>query len=247
MEKAGIYYNSGHPFKALATPASCSGSIYYGEIKGVIDYAKGNKDNSDGWIGAFYSGADDYLHVEFITIGLIDADDFLQGHLSNVVANGGAELAAGRFMAPVSQAVYIPAASNFVLDKNERYSIYDNQSPKTGNDWSDYLKNQYGKENIQWKLNSIDDIIEDPTRMVGYSENEMATVLGDGWTRGVYGSKGDGWKFAKGDISVFYHPSGGIHGGAYYGISSGAFGKIKVVDPSTYISFPDDNATIIYY
>lgn len=60
----------------------------------------------------------------------------------------------------------------------------------------------------------------------------MATVLGDGWTRGVYGSEGDGWKFVKGDIPVFYHPSGGIH---------------KVVDPSTYISFPDDNATIIYY
>lgn len=83
--------------------------------------------------------------------------------------------------------------------------------------------------------------------MVGYSEFEMSKVLGDGWTKGVYGSNGDGWKFLNGDMSVFYHPEGGVHGGEYWGISSGATGKIKVVDPNTYIPGVDDNATIIYY
>ena len=126
-------------------------------------------------------------------------------------------------------------------------SVYDNLSPKTGADWNNYFINKYGQENVHWNLNSVDDIWSDPTRMVGYSENEMASVLGDGWTRGAYGSKGDGWKFMKDDVSVFYHPSGGKHGGAYYGISSGATGKIKVVDPNTYIPLSGDKATIIYH
>ncbi len=65
--------------------------------------------------------------------------------------------------------------------------------------------------------------------------------------RGVYGGKGDGWKFMNGDVSVFYHPPGGVHGCAYYGISSGATGKIKVVNPDTYIPLPGDEATIIYH
>ena len=55
------------------------------------------------------------------------------------------------------------------------------------------------------------------------------------------------WKIMKDDVSVFYHLSGGIHGGAYYGISSGATGKIKVVDPNTYIPLYGDKATIIYH
>ena len=84
--------------------------------------------------------------------------------------------------------------------------------------------------------------------MVGYTADEMASVLGDGWERGTYGSQGDGWKFLKkgDDISVFYHPEGGTHGGEYWGISSGETGKIKVVDPNTYIPGKDDHATIIY-
>ena len=51
----------------------------------------------------------------------------------------------------------------------------------------------------------------------------------------------------NGDVSVFYHPGGGKHGGAYYGISSGSTGKIKVVSPDTYIPLPGDKATIIYH
>ena len=138
-------------------------------------------------------------------------------------------------------------AQSLKLEKGGSGSVYDNLSPKTGTDWNNYFINKYGQENVHWNLNSVDDIWSDPTRMVGYSENEMTSVLGDGWTRGAYGSKGDGWKFMKDDVSVFYHPSGGEHGGAYYGISSGATGKIKVVDPNTYIPLSGDKATIIYH
>lgn len=115
-------------------------------------------------------------------------------------------------------------------------------------EWYEYFVNEYGKENVHWNLNSIDDIWDDPRRMVGYTADEMASVLGDGWERGTYGFQGDGWKFLKkgDDISVFYHPEGGTHGGEYWGISSGETGKIKVVDPNTYIPRKDDHATIIY-
>ena len=74
----------------------------------------------------------------------------------------------------------------------------------------------------------------------------MQKVLGNDWTRGVYGSNGGGWKLMNGDVSIFYHPGGGKHGGSYYGISSGATGKIKVVNPETYITLKGDRATIIY-
>ncbi len=143
--------------------------------------------------------------------------------------------------------VMIEARNSSMVLEGGSGSVYDNLSPKTGTDWNNYFINKYGQENVHWNLNSVDDIWSAPTRMVGYSENEMASVLGDGWTRGTYGSKGDGWKFMKDDVSVFYHPSGGKHGGAYYGISSGATGKIKVVDPNTYIPLSGDKATIIYH
>ncbi|MCR4942553.1 MAG: hypothetical protein K5978_07170 [Campylobacter sp.] len=131
--------------------------------------------------------------------------------------------------------------------ENGNYFVYDNRSPMTGTDWNNYFINKYNQKNVRWKLNSIEDIWSSPTRMVGYSEKEMKSVLGDGWMKGAYGSKGDGWKYMKDDISVFYHPTGGKHGGAYYVISSGATGKIKVVNPNTYIPLPGDKATIIFH
>ena len=48
-------------------------------------------------------------------------------------------------------------------------------------------------------------------------------------------------------MSAFYHPGGGRHKWAYYGVSFGFTGKIKVVDPKKYVAASDDNATIIYY
>ncbi|KRF27675.1 hypothetical protein ASG93_29275 [Paenibacillus sp. Soil787] len=69
-------------------------------------------------------------------------------------------------------------------------------------------------------------------------------ALGDGWTRGTYGSAGTGWKFTSGDKSVFYHPGGGVHEGSYYGFASGQTGRVKVVG-SDNKPLPDDGATII--
>lgn len=92
----------------------------------------------------------------------------------------------------------------------------------------------------------VDDILNDPTRLKGYSVDELEKILGDEWTRGIYGSNGEGWKFTNGDISIFYHSGGGKHGGSYFGISSATTGKIKVVNPNTYIPLSGDKATIIY-
>ncbi len=101
-------------------------------------------------------------------------------------------------------------------------------------------------DNVHWNINSVDDILRDPTRLKGYTIDELQNVLGSDWNRGVYGSNGGGWKLMNGDISIFYHPGGGIHGGSYYGIASGATGKIKVVNPETYIPLKGDKATIMY-
>ena len=123
---------------------------------------------------------------------------------------------------------------------------FDNEIPRSGSEWNEYLKGKYGADNVHWNINSVDDIFSDPTRLKGYTVDELQKVLGNDWTRGVYGSNGGGWKLMNGDISIFYHPGGGKHGGSYYGISSGATGKIKVVNPETYIPLKGDKATVIY-
>lgn len=108
------------------------------------------------------------------------------------------------------------------------------------------FQGKYGADNVHWNINSVGDILRDPTRLKGYTVEELQNVLGSDWTRGVYESNGGGWKLMNGDISIFYHPGRGKHGGSYYGISSGATGKIKVVNPETYIPLKGDKATIIY-
>ena len=123
---------------------------------------------------------------------------------------------------------------------------FQNEIPRSGTEWNEYLKGRYGEDNVGWNFNSIEDIIKDPTRLKGYTADELEKVLGSEWTRDVYGSAGRGWKFLKGDISIFYHPGDGRHGGSYYGISTANTGKIKVVNPDTYIPLPGDKATIIY-
>ena len=123
---------------------------------------------------------------------------------------------------------------------------FNNEIPRSGAEWNEYLKGKYGADNVRWNINSVDDIFSDPTRLKGYTVDELQTILGNDWTRGVYGSNGGGWKLMNGDISIFYHPGGGKHGGSYYGISSGATGKIKVVNPETYIPLKGDKATVIY-
>ncbi|WP_338046644.1 RHS repeat-associated core domain-containing protein [Polyangium spumosum] len=47
--------------------------------------------------------------------------------------------------------------------------------------------------------------------------------------------------------NIEVHPGGGRHGGSYYKISTSTQGKIKVVDPKTYIPDPKDKSKIIHY
>jgi len=123
---------------------------------------------------------------------------------------------------------------------------FENEIPRSGEEWNQKFIDEYGKENVYCNINSVDDIFNDPTRLKGYTADELQKVLGSDWEKGVYGSNSNGWKLMGGDVSIFYHPGGGIHGGSYYGISSGATGKIKVVDSKTYIPLKGDKATIIY-
>jgi len=85
-----------------------------------------------------------------------------------------------------------------------------------------------------------------PQSLYGKSKADVSKMLGPGWVEGTYGSAGGGWKFTKGDQSIFYHPGGGIHGGSYYGYSSGVTGKIKIVGPD-YVQLAGDKATIIQW
>jgi RHS repeat-associated protein len=92
-------------------------------------------------------------------------------------------------------------------------------------------------------LNSFNDIVANPKALLGKTADGVAQILGEGWTKGHYGKTGTGWKFTKGDKAVFYH-EGGRHVGSYYGYSSGATGKVKIVGPG-YKPLPGDKATII--
>ncbi|MCG7407917.1 hypothetical protein MH117_10840 [Paenibacillus sp. ACRRX] len=120
------------------------------------------------------------------------------------------------------------------------------QIPRTGTEWNNYYKSKYGSGNVTWitELKSYDDILSNPKALWGKPANEVGRTLGDGWTKGTYGSAGTGWKFINGDKSVFYHPGGGVHEGAYIGFSSGQTGKVKVVGPD-YKPLPGDKAIII--
>lgn len=94
------------------------------------------------------------------------------------------------------------------------------------------------------RLNSFQDIVNNPKTIWGKSAEEVQSILGEGWTMGKYGKTGTGWKFTKDDKSVFFH-QGGRHEGDYYGFSSGTTGKVKVVDPNTYKPIEGDKAQII--
>lgn len=94
---------------------------------------------------------------------------------------------------------------------------------------------------------TFEEIAMNPGILWGKSQNEVADMLGDGWKVGTYGSNKMGWKFFKGDKSVFYNASSSAHGGAqYYGFSSTFAGKVKIVDPNTYLPRFGDKATIFY-
>ncbi len=89
----------------------------------------------------------------------------------------------------------------------------------------------------------FDRYVENPKSLWGQSSEDVAQTLGDGWTKGSYGSKSTGWKFTNGDKMVAYHPGGGRHVGSYYKLSSSITGKIKVVG-TDYVHFIGDKAII---
>jgi len=95
-------------------------------------------------------------------------------------------------------------------------------------------------------VRSFDDVVANPKALWGKSADEVGSMLGEGWTKGAYGSSKTGWKFTRATDgqSIFYHPGGGRHGGSYYGFSSGTLGKTKIVGPD-YIPLKGDKATII--
>lgn len=93
------------------------------------------------------------------------------------------------------------------------------------------------------RVKSFDDISSNPRALHGRTSDEVGEVLGEGWSLGKYGSDGKGWKYTKGDESVFYHPGGGKHKGEYWGYSSGKLGKNKIVGQD-YVPTAADKATI---
>jgi hypothetical protein len=93
-------------------------------------------------------------------------------------------------------------------------------------------------------LNSIDDIINDPSSLYGKSKADIEKILDDSWNAKPYGSSKTGWEFYRGDQRITYHPGGGRHGGSYYSYSSAATGRIKIVDQN-YIPSPGEKSTII--
>jgi hypothetical protein len=75
-------------------------------------------------------------------------------------------------------------------------------------------------------MSSFEDIVNSQASLYGKSADEVAAILGEGWTKAKYGVTGTG-KFTKDDKVVFYH-DGGRHAGPHYGFSSGATGKVKI-------------------
>ena len=63
----------------------------------------------------------------------------------------------------------------------------------------------------------FDTLYADPEKLIGKSADDIADMLGDGWTRTTYGSKKNGWRFMdKHGSKIAYHPAGGRHETAYY-------------------------------
>lgn len=120
--------------------------------------------------------------------------------------------------------------------KNEQGTAPPEKPEKPGQEQGQGEKPQPGD-------NQFEEFVKNPTSLYGKTADEVANMLGEGWTKGNYGVTGTGWKFTKGDKIVFYH-EGGRHDGPYYGFSSGVTGKVKIVGPG-YKPLPGDKARII--
>lgn len=65
-----------------------------------------------------------------------------------------------------SQKLYCTApnmrVNNSVLESGSRTN-FDNEIPRSGSEWNEYLKGKYGADNVHWNINFVDDIFSDPT------------------------------------------------------------------------------------
>ena len=52
--------------------------------------------------------------------------------------------------------------NNSVLESGSRTN-FDNEIPRSGSEWNEYLKGKYGADNVNWNINFVDDIFSDPT------------------------------------------------------------------------------------
>jgi len=119
-----------------------------------------------------------------------------------------------------------------------------NQILLTGKEWYEYFQKTYGAENVKWMPQSFEHMLENPQALYGATQSEVANILGNGWSLKSYGSAKTGWEFYQNDLRVIYHAADGIHGGEYWGISSGRTGEIKLVG-NDYIPTSTDKAIII--
>ncbi|MDF2648454.1 MAG: transposase protein [Paenibacillus sp.] len=195
----------------------------------AVDMLTDVKDNALSYAGLYYAEvAALALPVEEAAIGAVAAASKFSGKLANFA----------------SKAMKLFKKADEAVEGGGNSA----QIPRSGAEWNDYYKSKYGDGDVTWvtELKSYDDIQSNPKALWGKSADEVGRTLGDGWTRGTYGSAGTGWKFTNGDKSVFYHPGGGGHEGSYIGFSSGQTGKVKVIG-SDYKALSGDKATIIQY
>ena len=62
--------------------------------------------------------------------------------------------------------------NNSVLESGSRTN-FDNEIPRSGSEWNEYLKGKYGADNVNWNINFVDDIFSDPTCLKGYTVDEL--------------------------------------------------------------------------
>ena len=118
---------------------------------------------------------------------------------------------------------------------------FDNEIPRSGDEWHNYFNEKYGSDNVIWESASIDDIIDMPSNIVDFSPSQVADLarnsgwsvepLGKGGLAGVPFEQGGGLSMhAPNGSSLYiqYHPGGGHHGSMpYFKVSSGQNGTVR--------------------
>ena len=123
----------------------------------------------------------------------------------------------------------------------EKSGTNDSKNPIFGDEWYKYFNEKYGKGNVNWKQAKIEDIFNDPSRIVDFTPEQVAEMareagwsvepLGKGSKAGIPYEKGGGYSMRApngGSEYIQYHPGGGHHGEApYFKVSSGPTGTLR--------------------